>query len=89
VGRQRRQFQERRAGVEEPLDPLAGQEFAPGEVLVPHAFRAARGGGIDLRLEVGDDRLHAPAVFLRLVGVRVMEGRQRRERRRHSEAPMS
>ena len=55
---QRRELEERRAGVEEPLDPLAGQELAPGEVLLPHALGAAEGGGVDLRLEVGDDRLH-------------------------------
>src|SRR5438105_2194160 len=44
VGRQWRQFQKRRAGIEKSFDPFARQELAPTTV-PPDGLRAAAGGG--------------------------------------------
>jgi hypothetical protein len=73
-GRQRREFEKGRVGVEQPLDALARQQLARGAEL-GRAALAAAGAGLGLALvQLVHQRLHGGAVGRIGVG---MEGDRR------------
>src|SRR3712207_9377283 len=53
VGGQRGQLEERAAGVEEGVDPVAGEQLAARDVPLAGALGAAEAGGRDLLVERG------------------------------------
>ena len=56
VGGQRRQFQEGAAGVEQPVDAVAGQQLAAADVALAGAFRTAECRGGQLGAQLVDQR---------------------------------
>ena len=62
VRRERRELQEGAAGVDEPLDPLAGEQLAALLVALHGVRAAARPGPLELGLEVADQLPHPLAV---------------------------
>ena len=54
---QRRQLQERRAGVEQPVDAIARQQLAALDVALARALAAAERDALELLAQVGDQRL--------------------------------
>ena len=58
VGRQRRQFEKRRAGIDQQIDALARQHFSARSVPRPRCLAAAAGDLIELFAEFGDQRPH-------------------------------
>ena len=63
---QRRQLEERSAGVDDPVDPLAGQHLAALAVPGDRLFGAAGSDPRDLRLDLSGQRLVVGAVLLEL-----------------------
>ena len=74
VRRELAELQERRAGVEQPLQPLARQQLAARRVLRPRRRVAAQGRARHLRAQVGDHRLHLRRVLAEGVAARVQPG---------------
>jgi hypothetical protein len=62
VGRQLRQFEEGRTGIDQRIDPLARQQLAARQVLLARGFRAAERDPVDRRAQVGDDLRIAAAL---------------------------
>jgi hypothetical protein len=62
VGSERRQFEERRAGIDERHHPLARQELATRQMTLAGLRRAAFGCLGALRLELSDPRAHGGLV---------------------------
>ncbi len=66
VGRERRQLEERRAGIEEPVDALTGGELAALGVLGARRGSAAGAGGLEVAAQLVDGRAHGGGVLLEL-----------------------
>ena len=62
VGRERCELQKGAAGIDEPLDPLAGEQLAALLVALHGVPAAARPGPLELGLEVADQLPHPLAV---------------------------
>jgi len=80
VGGQRRQLQERRSGVEQGGDPVAGQELASCDVPCPRGLRAAAAGPVEPGAQVGDQFVEGLDVLAVLLGGGVDGARQLRGR---------
>ena len=76
VGRKRRELEERRAGIDEQIDPLARKELAARDVTRPRLLAAALGRGGELLAQVGDQRLHGGGILGELAPVRIDGGAQ-------------
>ena len=63
VGGQRRDFEQRTAGVEQAVDSVTGQQFAAVDVACAGAFRATQGGRGQLVAQLRDKRAVRFAVF--------------------------
>ena len=71
VRRERRELEERRAGVEEGADAIARQELAALRMLAPRVFAAAFGRNGDALLELVGERAHVGRVGVKGLGVRI------------------
>ena len=69
--RQRRQLEERRAGIEQRPHPLARQELAARDMALARFLAAAQPDRVGAGLEVGDQRAHRLGVALEGVGTGV------------------
>ncbi len=58
IGRERRQFEKRRTGIDQEIDPLARQHLAAGGVPGARRFAAPAGNEIELVAEFGNQRPH-------------------------------
>ena len=58
VGRQRRQFEKRRAGIDQQVDALARQHLAARGVPLARRLAAAAGHLVELFAQLGDQRAH-------------------------------
>ena len=58
VGGERRELEERPAGIDQALDPLAGEQLPALLVALDGGPAAARPGPLQLRLQVGDQLAH-------------------------------
>ncbi len=58
MGSQRRQFQERRAGIDQEIDALARQHLATRCVAVARGLAAAAGDLGKLLAQIGDEAAH-------------------------------
>ncbi len=74
VGGERRELEERRAGIEQQVDALARQKFAARDVPRPRLLAAALDRGIELVAQVGDQALHRRGVGGEFVRARVDGG---------------
>src|SRR6185295_19476125 len=71
VGGERRQLEERAAGIEQAVDTLPRQKLPTGGVAVPRLLRAAERCSGPALLEFARERRHPRAVRLELGGARV------------------
>ena len=78
VGGERRELEERRAGVDQRHHAIARQQLAAREVPLARALRAAGGGLGAALLELGDERAHARRVGAKLRRGRIDAGRENR-----------
>ena len=62
VGRKRRQLQERGAGIDQEIDPLARQHLAARSMARPRGLAAAAGDQAELFAELGDKCAHGLGV---------------------------
>ena len=80
-GGERVQLEERRAGIDEPVDPLPRGQLAAGAVALHRLLAAA---ARDLRgalAQLGDERLHALAAARELLGALDLRGQHRHRAR--------
>src|SRR5581483_8985780 len=75
---ERRELEERGARVEEPLDAIARQQLARGEVSLARALRSAEPRLREALAELRDERAHRFAVRLRRLAREVERGRHDR-----------
>jgi hypothetical protein len=73
VGGELRQFEEGRAGIEQPHDAVARQQLAAGDVALARFLVAAERGLGALRLQVGDDRACQASALARASGVAALK----------------
>ena len=85
---QRRELEEGRAGVDQALDPLAGEQLAAGVVALDRRLAAAGAGALEVAVELGDELAHVLAVAPELVRVGVEMAGDARHRRRLPTAPL-
>jgi hypothetical protein len=76
VRRERPDFKERRAGIEEPHYALAGQQLAAGEMALPRLGRSALGHRGAALLQFGGDGAPRFAVRLGGDGLQINGGRK-------------
>ena len=79
VGRQRRQFQERGAGIDQQVDALARQHLAARGVALARGFAAAAGDLIELFAQLGDEAAHDFGVACKILGCRIDRGMKRHD----------
>jgi len=62
IGSERRQLEERRSGIDQIHDPIAGQQLATADVPFPSLLRAAESRFTAARLQLGHQCMHALAI---------------------------
>jgi len=77
VRRQRRQFEERGAGVDQQVDALARQHFAARRMPCAGGFAAAAGNLLELVVKVGDEAAHHLGVAGKIGRCRIDRGMKR------------
>ncbi len=70
-GRQRAQFEKRRAGIEQGGDPITGQQLAACRVFLPGLLTATLGGTGEMTIEVIDQTAQVVGVFAERFGARI------------------
>ena len=63
VSRERRQFEERGAGIDQQIDALARQHLAARKVPLARNLAAAAGDAVQLLAQIGDQRPHGVGVM--------------------------
>jgi hypothetical protein len=81
VGRQLRQFDKGRAGIDQRIDALARQQLAARQMFLARAFRTTEGDARDGRAQIGNDRAHGLGVGLEIGAPRVELGLQYRHQK--------
>jgi hypothetical protein len=81
MGRERGELEERRTGVDEALDPLAGEQLAAGMVALDGPFSASGADQFQVALELRDQVAHVLAIAQELVGAGVEVAGDPRHRR--------
>ena len=76
ISRERRQLEDRRAGIDEGIDAVARQQLAAGEVLLPRLFAAAARHLRGFLPQVGDQPSHHFRVGPEIVAAHVQLGFQ-------------
>ena len=74
VGGERRQLEKRAAGIEQQIDPLAGEQLSAGGMPRPRLLAAAAHRHVELFAQVSDQRLHGGGVARELGRARVDAG---------------
>src|SRR5208283_3787771 len=72
--RQRRQLEERTAGVEKSFDPIACEQLSAFDVALARGSGTTLANGIDFVAQALDQRVHRVAVAAKLFGVGVQPG---------------
>ena len=81
MGRQRADFEEGRARIQQRIDPLPWQQFAPRQVACLSLLAAAPPDMLQQLAQLGGQLLHMAAVGSKLGGGRVDSGLPRRHQR--------
>ena len=82
VGGQGRELEERRAGVDQALDPLACEQLAAGVMALDGGLAAACANALQVPLELRHQPVHALAIALVVLGAGVKVAGDARHRRR-------